>query len=561
MKKVNFIVVLTFVLVCTIGITVYASDEYRRNVPKVKIEQPEIIPETEAGKYFNLTITYKNESDSNAYDLTITPDFEGMPFVFEKPVEYKRDSILRARKSDQYSFSFRISDDAKAGIYALKFNLEYTNLNDETFTAEQKLYFKISKEMVKPILNISDISTGETSIVAGEKFPLTFKITNRGEVEANNVEVTLKNMSMDNFMAVDSNDYKFIGNLKSAESAFVSFDMFASSKISKGPNSIVAEIKCKDTSGNEMTVEKTIYISNVLSENEVEDDSNSNSRPKIIIASYSTNPSSIVAGKTFNFAFTFKNTSKDKKLKNMKITLSSTDGAFIITKGSNTFYVENVGVLEVLSQNIELRAKQDLASNSYPLIINFEYEDSNGKEYTATETINIPVTEYSKLEINSVYSNDTVLGSNTSLSFSYVNMGKATVSNLTASVEGDYTSVQPINYIGNCTAGTYDYYDIEVTPTKEGTNYGTLVLSFEDSSGSVIEVRKEFEGYAMEMPSYEPSDDYTNPGGDYMIEMPEEEKVETWVIVVSGIGAFIVAYFITRIITTKVVRKKLEDEI
>lgn len=561
MKKINFIIMLALVLAFASGVTVQASD-YERNVPKIKIEQPEKTPEAEAGKDFNLTITYKNESDSNAYDLTITPIFDDMPLVFEKPVEFKRDSILRSRKSDQYSFSFKIADNAKAGIYALKFTTECTNVHDQTFKTEQKIYFKITKELVKPIINISDISTGDTSVSAGKNFPLKFTITNRGEVDASNVEATLKNMSMDGFMAVDSNDYKFVGDLKSGASTTVNFDMFASSKIAKGPNLISVEIKCKDTSGTEITTEKTIYISNVLSKNEVADDDGSSAKPKIIISSYSTSPTSIVAGDVFNFNFNFKNTSKDKKLRNMKITLTSTEGAFIITKGSNTFYVEDIPTSAVINENIELRAKQDLTSNSYPLILSFDYEDYNGNEYSSSETINIPVTEYSKLEINSVYANDAMLGSNTSLSFSYINMGKATISNLTASVEGDFTSVQPINYIGNCTAGTSDYYDIEVTPTKSGTNYGTLILSFEDSSGAIIEVKKDFEGYAMETPSVDPTDDPTNPGGIDTPVVPEEEnKIATWVIVVSGIGTLLVTYIVTRIITTKIVRKKLEDEI
>ena len=245
----------------------------------------------------------------------------------------------------------------------------------------------------------------------------------------------------------------------------------------------------------------------------------------------------------------------------MKITLTSTEGAFIITKGSNTFYVEDVPTSAIINESIELRAKQDLTSNSYPLILAFDYEDYNGNEYSSSETINIPVTEYSKLEINSVYVNESMVGSNTSLSFSYINMGKATVANLTASVEGDFTSVQPINYIGNCAAGTSDYYDIEVTPTKSGTNYGTLVLSFEDSSGAIIEVKKDFEGYAMEIPSFDPSDNPVNPGEIDTPVVPEENQVATWIIVVSGIGTLLVTYMITRIITTKIVRKKLEDEI
>ena len=138
MKKINFIIMLALVLSFASVISVQASD-VDRNVPKVKIEQPEVLPEAQAGKPFNISITYKNESDSNAYDLTITPVFDDVPLVYEKPVEFKRTSILRARKSDVYSFSLKIADNAKLGTYALKFKIECTNVHDESFTSEQQV--------------------------------------------------------------------------------------------------------------------------------------------------------------------------------------------------------------------------------------------------------------------------------------------------------------------------------------------------------------------------------------------------------------------------------------
>jgi hypothetical protein len=167
----------------------------------------------------------------------------------------------------------------------------------------------------------------------------------------------------------------------------------------------------------------------------------------------------------------------------MKITLSSDNGAFMITRGSNTFYIESLGPKESATRSIELNVKQDLTSSSYPINIDFDYEDSKANSYVAKEVINLPVTEYSKLVINSAYVGSSMVGSQTSLSFDYINMGKAKVSNLTASVEGDYTAVQSINYIGNLEAGNSDYYDIMVTPNKEGELNGVLVLTFEDSSG------------------------------------------------------------------------------
>lgn len=564
MKKINFITLLTIILSLVLASSVYATDfePYREKIPRIVFIEPEGVAEIVAGEDFNLTIDYKNDSSHNAYDIRMTPLFEDMPLVYERPVVFERTKTLKARDSGTVSFSFKAADDAALGVYGLKFKIEYTNVRDENYDTEQIIYFKVVKEKVKPIIEISDILTGESGVFANSTFPLNFVVSNKGEIDANNVEVTLKGLSPDTFMAVDSKNYKYVGELKNGGSINVSFNMFASEKINKGLNTITAEIKYKDTSGNELSTEKIIYILDVKSENEVVDEDGSLAKPKIIISSYSTVPKSIIAGDEFNFNFTFKNTSKEKNLRNMKITLSATDGAFIITKGSNTFYIEELAANDVMAKSIGLKAKQDLSSNSYPIILSFDYEDSAGAEYVAEEKINIPVTEYSKLVINSVYANEGYVNSNTSLAFDYINMGRAVVSNLTASVEGDYVAVQPINYIGNLNAGSSDYYDIEITPTKSGANYGTLVLAFEDSSGKIIEVRKEFEGFAMEEFSFdEPTFDpeYMYPG---MVEpMEEEEVVSTWTIVGYGFGAFLITFFITKIITTKIVRKKLEDEI
>ena len=539
------------------------EEPYREKVPRIIFVEDEEMPKVAAGEELKLLITYKNDSSHSATDIRITPIFEDVPLVYERPVVFERALTLRPDKEDKVSFNLKVADDAKVGVYGLKFKLEFENQRDENYTSEAIVYFNVYKEKVKPIIAISNISTGDAPINAGGNFKLTFDVSNNGEVKADNVEILITGQNEDKFMVVDSNDYKYIGTLDSNQKIHQEFDINVSDKIAKGNNTIGVDIKYKDTSGKELSTQKTIYVLDVKSENEVEEENETAATPKIIISSYITNPNTIVAGNDFSFSFTVKNTSKEKRLRNMKITISSQDGAFIITKGSNTFYVEEILQDDSVTKVIDLKAKQSLTSNSYPVIINFDYEDYSGKQYTANETINIPVTEYSKLVINSVMPGQSYTGSNTSLSFDYVNMGKATVSNLTASVEGDYTCVQSINYIGNLEPGNSDYYDIEVIPSKSGTNYGVLVLSFEDSSGRIVEVRKDFEGFAMDEPIFdEPSimdPGYMNPGMMEPIEI--EEPVETWVIVLSGFGAFFVMFIISKIITTKIVRKKLEDEI
>lgn len=530
-------------------------------VPIVNFIEKKEIPEVGAGEILDITIEFENDSKYSARDLIITPIFEDTPLVYERPITYKTTQTLRSNKEDKTSFKIKVSEDAKIGTYPLKFKLEYKNNREELFSREEITYFKVTSEKLKPILTISNIKNNLEKIKAGDIFELSFDLKNIGGSMAKNVELSLDGFNQDSLIPVDSNDYKYIGTIDSNQLISPSFSILASEEITSKNNMLTVNVKYLNHLDEEQTLTKDIYIMGVdIGDNVSKEDEEKSARPKMIISSYGLDPMEVVAGDIFTFNFTFKNTSKDKKIRNLKITISSDDGAFIITRGSNTFYIEEMERGSVLTRSIELKAKQDLASNSYKVNVAFDYEDFNGNEYSAIETLNIPVTEYSKLVINSVYAGEGYVNGNTNLSFDYVNMGKATVSNLTASVEGDYTSVQSINYIGNLAAGTSDYFDIEVTPTKEGINYGTLVLSFEDSSGGIIEVRKEFEGNAFAEDFFEPD----VPVGpiDMPLEPIEVEKdIPTWQIILCGLGSFLIMFIITKMITTKVIRKRLEDEL
>ena len=535
----------------------------KEKVPMVNFIESKDIPEVGAGETLDLTIEFKNNSLYGAHDLVITPDLENTPLVYDRPLKYKTTKTLKGYDESKASFSIKVSDEARIGTYSIRFKVEYKNIKDESFSREEVAYFKVTKEKLKPIITIANIKNSLETIKAGDTFQISFDIQNSGGTDAENMEISLDGFSQNSLMPVDSNDYFYIGTLKANETKPFSFSVLTSSEISTENNVIAATITYKDNLGETQSVNKNIYIVGVDTDGNVSDDEDDTSaKPKMIISSYGIAPNTVVAGDVFSFGFTFKNTSNEKKIRNLKITLNSDEGAFIITKGSNTFYIEEMERGASLTREIELKAKQDLSSNSYAVNLMFDYEDFSGNEYTSTETINIPVTEYSKLVINSVFAGEGYVNSNINLSFDYVNMGKATISNLTASVEGDYESVQSINYIGNLNAGTSDYYDIEIKPLKEGMNYGTLILSFEDSSGGIIEVRKEFEGNAFAENFFDPEptvpdEPYYEP--DYQVDV--EESIPAWQIALYGFGTFIVVFFITKIITTKIIRGKLEEEL
>lgn len=536
-----------------------SDNVYKPKEPNIIFKTQDEIPEVSAGGSFNLLVNFVNDSSYSAKNIKITPSFEDVPLVYERPIEFTYSRTLRSKADANASFGFKVKDDAKVGVYAINFKVEYKNSSDEVYSRERVMYFKVNKEKVASIITISNISTEPSSVSAGEAFTLKFNVNNIGETDSKDTYVKLTGLSTEGFMPVDGNDMVYVGTIKAKSSITQTFNMIASTKIPKGSNTLGVTITYLDINNEKVSEEKTLYIMDVLSQNE---SSNSTAgKPKVIIESYATTPKSIVAGDQIKFVFNFKNTSKEKNVSNMKITISSKEGEFMIANGSNTFYVETLPAGETMTKSIDLNVKQDLSSKSYPLDISFDYEDSSANAYTANEVINIPVVEYSNLVINSVYVSEAMLASQTSISFDYVNMGKAKVSNLTASVSGDYVSSQEINYIGNLEAGNSDYYDFQVTPSKEGENVGTLILTFEDSSGKKINVTKQFTGYAMA--DFTSTDDpgMMDTGFDVMPEEPAQEPLNIWYVIGIGFGSFLVSFIITKMITTKIIRKKLEDEI
>lgn len=545
----------------------------KSRTPVIRIKETLETPSVEAGDEFDLKVTFYNDSNYPAYSVAVTPQIdESAVLVYERPLIYRAEQIY---KKDELNVTFHLktNPDSKTGTFPLKFKMEYKNTLGEMFTRDDTSYFKVESSKSKPILNVENVRFSEDVLKYGETFDLFFDIYNMGETTAKEVEVKLSGFEANTIFPVDSNDYSYVGDLeaRSRGSKSVTTQNFAfriSPEITVKETNIKATITYKNADGKDASIEKTFYLTGITpkpkesgEEEEKKKDDKKYAKPKMIISSYSLNPRNITAGDEFTFSFTFKNTSKEKDLRNIKVSINSFEGSLLISKGSNTFYIEKMDRNSSLSRSIDLLAKQDLKSTSYELYVTFEYEDYDGEEYTAKESINVPVTEYSKLVINSATASETYVNNQTSLSFEYVNMGKATISNLVARIKSDtITPAQESSYVGNIQNGSSDYYDIEITPTEVGKNVGTLILSFEDSSGKTFEVTRDFEVIAME--EVIPEMDYEDmPDEGDMIEDEDGNKFAIWQIVLAGIGAFLVALLLGKFITKKILMRKFENDI
>lgn len=285
-------------------------------------------------------------------------------------------------------------------------------------------------------------------------------------------------------------------------------------------------------------------------------------KPKLIITEYSFEPKMPKAGEEFTMTLTFLNTNSEKSCRNIKIFLTTDavveagaqggntpsgggggGGVFSPVGSSNTFYISYIGPEETVKKTIKFFVVPTAVSKSYTMTANFEYEDYEGKELTATELIGIPVVQSAKVQMDDPTVNMMGPGMPINLDLRFYNTGRDNLTNFMVSVEGEgFTADQQRYFVGNFQTGSSDSFNTNLMVQQPGEVKGKVIISYEDSTGTSHSLEKEFTTYYEEMPPFDPENQLP-PGA-----MGETKPFYTKPIFIAG-GAVLLgalAYFVIR---------------
>lgn len=235
-------------------------------------------------------------------------------------------------------------------------------------------------------------------------------------------------------------------------------------------------------------------------------------KPKLIISQYSFEPANPLAGEEFKMDLSFFNTNQDKSVRNIKISLSSSEGApspqaegmgqqaqaggssvFTPVGSSNTFYIDRIDPKSTISKSVRLITPSSLPTKNYSLVATFEYEDKDGNQYASQETIGIPIVQESKLSTSEVVFQDMAfVGMPIDGEIQFYNTGKDTLNNLMARVEGDFDDISLEEYVGNFESGKSSSYYFTISPKEAGQQKGKIIFTYEDQLGKTRTVEKDF---------------------------------------------------------------------
>lgn len=651
-----------------------SSADTSKYVPSLGTVSTASMPLLTAGGSHRLKYTIKNNTGYQAKNVEVSlkmADETKAPLVFDNFYLHQTVESINARSSTDVTFDVKILKTSPEGISPMKLNYEFDNAFGQHFSTSETVYIRIQNNYTAPKLTVENISLKESAAASGAVL-LELKIRNLGNLDAENIKVTLGGLKSGGFTAYNSTDVKYVEKISGGALKTVSYQLMMPTSGAAGSNELTAKMEYEDDAGNKYTEQNQIFVpagdgegaipdivferivspQSAVSANEdfsisldlknnggaaaknikvsltaeagiiiksmnpvyitslnskedrnisfrlfASDDSatknypialkveyedvfggkyettqyvgafveNSAGKtvPRIIIDNYSMDPFPVNAGEEFTLKMSYLNTSKMVDVSNIKVTVSSEDGIFTPTETGNTFYIESIPSKHNVERELKLNAKPDAEQKSYLLNVTFEYEDGNGNDYTAKETISIRVLQSPRLVIGELnIMPDVFVGQPIPIYVDFYNMGKSILYNLMVKVEGEFQGEGLSYYVGNFESGRSDFFDTQIMPSMPGAQKGSILFSFEDANGDPVEIRKEFDLNVMEMvqeaPMFGEGGMPIGPGMDFpgAEGMMGKPKTSPWIYVGIGAGVLIAGAVVFIILRKRHIRRK-----
>lgn len=520
-----------------------------------------VIKETNASllaplKGEDITFAYKVFNGENYTAGNVKTWIDGLAnnyFSFTSTSSTKTIGSLGKKIQKDVSFTYLISEDTPDGSYPYTIYLEYENEEGNRVVRTQTYNLFISGGIAgKGQISVANVRYPSSSR-QDSAFTLGFDLINTGDKPVEDLVIRMNTNSI--FIPKSASVVK-VEELGIGETYTFEAELVATGEDLTDRNYPV-EFTYDYSDGEEMISDTQIMGIYV---DAIESDGNSGGNsPKIIISKIVSEPQIVKAGSEFDLQLDFMNTNKSKAIYNVKAyitaneTTQETGNVFVPVDSSNTFYIDDIGPKDVESRSIKLFTVPDAAPKTYTLTLNFEYEDKDGNAYTATELVGIPVTQVTKLESSGFnIPPEVVVGEGLNIYFDLFNKGKAKVYNLYVEAEGNFNSDPMSKYIGNLDVGSSDYFDAYVNFYEPGPVEGVFHITYEDASGELFSIDKNFSVNVIEMTMPEWGEEDFMPDPYEPIE-PENSNMK-WMI--GGLMTFLLIVIVLVVIGRRRKKKK-----
>ncbi len=153
------------------------------------------------------------------------------------------------------------------------------------------------------------------------------------------------------------------------------------------------------------------------------------------------------------------------------MSMKSDDSTILPVGGTNTVYQERLEKDTEESFNFQLQVQPNADPKTYNLTLDIAYEDKSANPLTDSATISIPIRQQIRVELdNPIIQADGMEGEPVPLSMNVYNLGKSTLYNLKATIEGNYLRAEQSFFGGNMESGASKTVELNIiaeTPAGE----------------------------------------------------------------------------------------------
>lgn len=466
-----------------------------------------------------LNVKAKNTGSSSLLSMSVT--LQNLPEGITLPGGSltKNFGSVRTNETKTAEYQLQLSDKIKSGNYPITVSVTGNLANGASYSQSDTQYVKITgteKKNQSGTLNITDVQIPKQA-KAGEDFTMSFNVSNNSGINAEGIKISVEGTEG----VMNKSKGIFVLNaFPNNTSKHYDIVMFSDSKTAKKNYPIKITVEPINTKEEE--TDKIIpsyqYTGIFIYGGEEKDDEKKPDgvkNPQIMVSKYSYGGEPIEAGQDFDLTVSLTNTSK-KNLTNIKVTLTADEGVFVPVDSSNSFFIDNMAPKAVVSRTMRFSSKPSAEEKTDAINVDMSYEDKDGNALTAKDIISIPVIQKTQLDTGEVTAQGgKFTGEPISLTMPFFNKGKTVISNLTATAQGNFGMEEGSYFFGTLEPGKKDSYDFNITVNNPGKVKGIVKLSFEDVSGNLKTVTKDFEINVEEMPPMDPMDipeDMPKPG-------------------------------------------------
>ncbi len=208
------------------------------------------------------------------------------------------------------------------------------------------------------------------------------------------------------------------------------------------------------------------------------------SHPQLIVASYSLDNGFVSPSKSSTLHITLKNESKNKTIKNLKITLGEEKGNIKFKKES--VYIGDIKPKGTHTLSLEISASKTAEIGEHKIVVSGEYEDKYYAQFTSTDNITVNVKQKTNLDYDGIILPKRIVQDDTvTMEINLMNTGKSLIRNAKISFDIDSLQTGGVLFFGEIKAGENksESVNFQASSTKLGKINGTATLSYEDEFG------------------------------------------------------------------------------